>query len=49
MAQKPVPIAIAVGIEDPENPFGTDMMQVLSAIESVYSGAGIDGFRQCCT
>ncbi|MGQ4647780.1 phosphoenolpyruvate--protein phosphotransferase [Lyngbya aestuarii] len=41
MAQQPVPIAIAAGIDDPENPFGTDVLQVQAAIESVYSDAGV--------
>ncbi|NEP36507.1 phosphoenolpyruvate--protein phosphotransferase, partial [Moorena sp. SIO3B2] len=35
------PIAIAAGIDDPENPFGTDVLQVQAAIESVYSDAGV--------
>jgi phosphocarrier protein FPr len=33
--------AIAAGIDDPENPFGTDAMQIYQAIESVYSEAGV--------
>lgn len=33
--------AIAAGIDDPENPFGTDVMQVYQAIESVYSDDGV--------
>ncbi|NEP82051.1 MAG: HPr family phosphocarrier protein [Okeania sp. SIO3B3] len=41
MTQEPVPIAIAAGIDDPENPFGTDVIKVQEAIESVYSDAGV--------
>ncbi len=41
MSQGKVPIAIAGGIEDPENPIGTDAMQVLEAIEEVYSEDGV--------
>ncbi|NES44511.1 MAG: PTS-dependent dihydroxyacetone kinase phosphotransferase subunit DhaM [Moorea sp. SIO2C4] len=41
MVQTSVPIAIAAGIDDPENPFGTDVLQVQAAIESVYSDAGV--------
>ncbi len=41
MTQDPVPIAIAAGIDDPENPFGTDVIKVQEAIESVYSDAGV--------
>lgn len=33
--------AIAAGIDDPENPLGTDAMQVYQAIESVYSDEGV--------
>ncbi|BDI20176.1 hypothetical protein ANSO36C_59780 [Nostoc cf. commune SO-36] len=29
MVQNQVPIAVAAGIEDPENPLGTDPIQVL--------------------
>jgi multiphosphoryl transfer protein len=36
-----VPIAVAGGIDDPENPIGTDPMRVLAAIESVYSDDGV--------
>lgn len=36
-----VTLAIAAGIDDPENPFGTDVMQVYQAIESVYSDEGV--------
>lgn len=41
MTQEPVPIAIAAGIDDPENPFGTDVIKVQEAIESVYSDVGV--------
>ena len=41
MVQKPVSIAIAAGIEDTENPLGTDVIQVNTAIESVYSDVGV--------
>ncbi|HEY9708340.1 MAG TPA: dihydroxyacetone kinase phosphoryl donor subunit DhaM, partial [Oculatellaceae cyanobacterium] len=33
--------AIAAGIDDPENPLGTDAMKVYQAIESVYSDDGV--------
>ncbi|MGK7877778.1 MAG: phosphoenolpyruvate--protein phosphotransferase [Xenococcaceae cyanobacterium] len=41
MVQESVAIATAAGIDDPENPFGTDAMQIQAAIESVYSDAGV--------
>ncbi|MEM6282639.1 MAG: phosphoenolpyruvate--protein phosphotransferase [Chloroflexota bacterium] len=41
MTQNTVPIAAAGGIDDPENPIGTDAMQVMAAIESVYSVDGV--------
>ncbi|MGK7917307.1 MAG: phosphoenolpyruvate--protein phosphotransferase [Prochloraceae cyanobacterium] len=41
MTQVPVQIATAAGIDDPENPFGTDAIQVQAAIESVYSEDGV--------
>lgn len=41
MTQVPVPIALAAGIDDSENPFGTDAIKVQAAIESVYSEAGV--------
>ena len=34
-------IAVAAGIDDPENPFGTDPIKVQAAIESVYSEDGV--------
>ena len=41
MVQGQVPLATAGGIDDPEQPIGTDPMKVLAAIESVYSEAGV--------
>src|SRR5919199_6676093 len=34
-------LALAAGIDDPENPLGTDAMQIYQAIESVYSDEGV--------
>ena len=36
-----VPLAVAGGIDDPENPIGTDPMRVLEAIDAVYSDDGV--------
>ncbi|PPS44020.1 phosphoenolpyruvate--protein phosphotransferase [Chroococcidiopsis sp. TS-821] len=36
-----VALAVAAGIDDPNNPLGTDAMQVYQAIESVYSDDGV--------
>ena len=41
MVQGAVRSAIAAGIDDPENPFGTDAIQIYQAIESVYSDKGV--------
>ena len=41
MVQGTVPLAIAAGVDDLENPLGTDVMQVHAAIESVYSDDGV--------
>ncbi|MBD1940320.1 phosphoenolpyruvate--protein phosphotransferase [Microcoleus sp. FACHB-68] len=41
MVQGDVKSAIAAGMDDAENPFGTDVMQVYEAIESVYSDSGV--------
>ncbi|AFY58457.1 phosphotransferase system HPr (HPr) family protein [Rivularia sp. PCC 7116] len=41
MVQGQVTIAVAAGIDDAENPIGTDTMQVYEAIESVYSDDGV--------
>ncbi|MGK7902305.1 MAG: phosphoenolpyruvate--protein phosphotransferase [Hormoscilla sp.] len=36
-----VPMAIAAGMSDPENPLGTDVMAIKEAIASIYSEDGI--------
>ena len=36
-----VPLAAAGGIDDPENPIGTDAIKILAAIQSVYSDDGV--------
>jgi len=41
MTQNQVPLAIAGGIEDPENPIGTDAFKVQEAIETVYNDDGV--------
>jgi phosphocarrier protein FPr len=41
MVQGRAPLAIAGGINDPDNPIGTDPMKVYEAIESVYSDDGV--------
>ncbi|MDY6898995.1 MAG: phosphoenolpyruvate--protein phosphotransferase [Cyanobacteriota bacterium] len=41
MVQGQVSIAVAAGIDDPQNPIGTDTMQVYEAIESAYSDSGV--------
>ena len=41
MTQGRVPLAVAGGIDDSENPIGTDAVHVFSAIESVYSEDGV--------
>ena len=41
MAQGRASLVAAGGIDDPENPFGTDAMRVHQAIESVYSDDGV--------
>ena len=41
MVQGQVPLAVAAGIEDPENPLGTDAMQVYAAIATVFSDDGV--------
>ncbi len=41
MVQGQVPIAVAAGIEDPDNPLGTDPIQVYEAIASVFSDNGV--------
>ena len=41
MTQGRVPLAIAGGIDDPDNPIGTDAMKVMEAIDAVYSDDGV--------
>ncbi|MFN6487683.1 MULTISPECIES: phosphoenolpyruvate--protein phosphotransferase [unclassified Nostoc] len=41
MVQGQVPIAVAAGIEDSENPLGTDPIHVYEAIASVFSDDGV--------
>ncbi|MCG8348124.1 MAG: phosphoenolpyruvate--protein phosphotransferase [Chloroflexales bacterium] len=41
MVQGQVQIAATGGIDDPENPIGTDPLKVHAAIESVYNEAGV--------
>lgn len=41
MVQGQVSIAVAAGIEDPDNPLGTDPIQVYEAIASVFSDDGV--------
>jgi phosphocarrier protein FPr len=41
MTQGKAPLAVAAGIDDPENPIGTDAAKVQAAIESVYSEDGV--------
>lgn len=41
MVQDQVPMAVAAGIEDPENPLGTDPIQVYEAIASIFSDDGV--------
>ncbi|BAZ29686.1 phosphoenolpyruvate-protein phosphotransferase [Cylindrospermum sp. NIES-4074] len=41
MVQGQVPLAVAAGIEDAQNPLGTDPMQVYEAIASIFTDDGI--------
>lgn len=41
MTQGQVPLAVAGGIDDPDNPIGTDAMKVMAAIDAVYSDDGV--------
>lgn len=41
MAQDNIQIAVAGGLDDAENPIGTDPMKVLEAIQSVYHDDGV--------
>ncbi|MDR9894840.1 phosphoenolpyruvate--protein phosphotransferase [Aetokthonos hydrillicola Thurmond2011] len=41
MVRGEVPLAVAAGIDDPENPLGTNAMKVYEAIASVYTDEGV--------
>ncbi|NJM72432.1 MAG: phosphoenolpyruvate--protein phosphotransferase [Scytonema sp. RU_4_4] len=41
MVQGKVPLAVAAGIDDSENPLGTDAIQVYEAIASIYNDEGV--------
>lgn len=41
MTQGKVSIAVAAGVDDPDNPIGTDAIAVMMAIEEVYSPQGV--------
>lgn len=41
MTQGDCKIAVAAGIDDAENPIGTDAVRIMSAIEHVYSPDGV--------
>jgi phosphoenolpyruvate-protein phosphotransferase/dihydroxyacetone kinase phosphotransfer subunit len=41
MGESKAPVALAGGIDAPDNPFGTDATKVVEAIESVYSEDGV--------
>ncbi|MGF1869189.1 phosphoenolpyruvate--protein phosphotransferase [Photobacterium indicum] len=41
MTQGKVQIAVAAGVDDPENPIGTDAIAIMMAIEEVYSPKGV--------
>jgi phosphocarrier protein FPr len=41
MVPEQVAIAAAGGVEDPQNPFGTDAVKIEEAIESVFSDSGV--------
>lgn len=41
MTQGKVPISTAAGVDDEENPLGTDAIAIMSAIEEVYSPDGV--------
>jgi phosphoenolpyruvate-protein phosphotransferase/dihydroxyacetone kinase phosphotransfer subunit len=41
MVPEVVPIAAAGGVEDPQNPFGTDALRIRAAVESVFSDSGV--------
>ncbi|MDJ0689471.1 MAG: phosphoenolpyruvate--protein phosphotransferase [Xenococcaceae cyanobacterium MO_188.B32] len=41
IVKEDVNIAIAAGVDDPEHPWGTDVIKIQEAIESVYSDDGV--------
>ncbi|MCG3884496.1 phosphoenolpyruvate--protein phosphotransferase [Photobacterium leiognathi] len=41
MTQGAVNLSIAAGVDDPENPIGTDAVAVMSSIEEVYDDSGV--------
>lgn len=41
MTQGKVKVAVAAGVDDPENPIGTDAIAVMTAIEDVYCDDGV--------
>ncbi|GAB3516818.1 phosphoenolpyruvate--protein phosphotransferase [Photobacterium alginatilyticum] len=41
MSQGKVKIAVAAGVDDPDNPIGTDAIAVMMAIEEVYTPQGV--------
>ena len=41
MAQGSCQIAVAAGIDDPDNPIGTDAVKIMNAIEEVFSEDGV--------
>ncbi len=41
MVQDLVKIAVAAGVDDPDHPWGTDVINIQQAIESVYSDDGV--------
>lgn len=44
MTQDGCKIAVAAGIDDADNPIGTDAVSIMSAIERVYSSDGVAVF-----
>src|SRR5262245_39348155 len=41
MTQGQVPLAVAGGVDDPANPFGTDPTKIVQAIEAVFTEEGV--------
>ncbi|EFX91057.1 PTS system mannnose-specific transporter subunit IIA [Actinobacillus ureae] len=41
IAQGSCQIAVAAGIDDPDNPIGTDTLKIMNAIEEVFSEDGV--------